>query len=64
MSEQATSREHDPLGRLLRSSGRGPAPSNEARTRVYAAVHERWRASMAAGAAQARATRRHGERRA
>ncbi|HEX6993742.1 MAG TPA: FecR family protein [Gammaproteobacteria bacterium] len=44
MSDDSDSR--DDIGRLIRSAGRGPAASAEARTRIYAAAHAAWRRSV------------------
>src|SRR5690606_41642940 len=37
----------DDIGRLIRSAGRGPSPSPEARARIYSATNAAWRRAVA-----------------
>jgi ferric-dicitrate binding protein FerR (iron transport regulator) len=47
MSEHTSESRHDALlERLVRTSGRGPTASPDAKARVYTAVHERWQATV------------------
>lgn len=46
------------IARLLRAAGRGPAASDEARSRIYHAVHAEWRSNFAASAPAKQSRRR------
>src|SRR5690606_3267415 len=52
MNDDSDSR--DDIGRLIRSAGRGPSASPEARARIYSAANAAWRGSVA----ERRASRR------
>jgi ferric-dicitrate binding protein FerR (iron transport regulator) len=55
MNERVPEPKHDEvLTRLLRSSGRGPTASTEARSRIYTAVRERWQESLPGRVSSAR----------
>lgn len=56
------SKDEDLVGRLIRTSGRGPTPPPGARERVYAAVHAEWRRNTASEAATPAADRRRTRR--